>query len=233
MTANQVVSREEWLEARRAHLAKEKAFTKLRDQLSQERRELPWFKVDKAYQFESENGTESLADLFSGRSQLIVYHFMFGPDWEQGCPSCSFWSDTYNGTESHLNHRDTTLVAVSSAKLETLNAYKSRMGWTFKWASSFGSDFNHDYQVTSTPEELERGEAFYNFQHGKNSHEERPGISVFYKSDAGEVFHTYSTYARGLDMLNSVYHHLDLTPKGRDEAGLPWSMAWLRRHDQY
>jgi predicted dithiol-disulfide oxidoreductase (DUF899 family) len=233
MIPNKVVSREEWLEARRAHLAREKEFTKLRDQLSQERRELPMVKVDKTYLFEGPEGIESLADLFDGSSQLLVYHFMFGPDWEEGCPSCSFWADNYNGTDIHLNHRDITLVVVSSAKLDKLNAYKARMGWTFKWVSSFGSDFNHDYQVTSTPEEIEKGEVFYNFGPSDTGSEERPGISIFYKNEAGEIFHTYSCYARGLDMLNGTYHYMDLTPKGRDEAGLPWSMAWLRRHDQY
>ncbi len=233
MKPNKVVAREEWLEARRAHLAKEKEFTKLRDQLSQERRELPWVKVDKAYQFEGPNGRESLASLFDGRSQLLVYHFMYGPDWEEGCPTCSFWADNYNGTDIHLNHRDITLVVVSSAKLDTLNAYKARMGWTFKWVSSFGSDFNHDYQVTSTPEEIEMGDVFYNFGPSNFKGEERPGISIFYKSEAGDIYNTYSCYARGLDMLNSTYHHMDLTPMGRDEAGLPWNMAWLRRHDRY
>ena len=233
MTPPKIVSREEWLAARKAHLAKEKEFTKLRDQLSQERRQLPWVKVDKAYQFEGPDGTESLADLFDGRSQLIIYHFMYGPDWDEGCPSCSFWADNYNGTIVHLNQRDITFVTVSSAQLGKLNAYKERMGWSFKWVSSFGNDFNHDYQVTSTPEEVERGAVIYNFGPSDFTGEERPGLSVFVKDEDGNVFHTYSCYSRGLDMLNSAYHHMDLTPKGRDEANLPWSMAWLRRHDQY
>jgi len=233
MLTKKVVSREKWLEARQAHLKKEKEFTKLRDQLSQERRELPWVKVEKPYLFEGSHGTESLADLFNGRSQLLIYHFMFGPDWEEGCPSCSFWADNFNGTDVHLNHRDITLVVVSSARLEKLNDYKARMGWNFKWVSSLGSDFNHDYQVTSTAEEIKKGRVFYNFRPSETTSEERPGISIFYKDEAGDVFHTYSCYARGLDMLNGAYHYMDLTPKGRDEEGLPWSMAWLRRHDQY
>ena len=233
MLTNQVVSKEAWLEARRTHLAKEKEFTKLRDQLSQERRELPWVKTDQEYLFEGSNGTERLADLFNGRSQLIVYHFMYGDDWEEGCPSCSFWADNFNGIAAHLNHRDITFVAISTAKLNKLNAYKKRMGWTFNWVSSFGSDFNHDYQVTSTPEEIEQGDVFYNFGTSSFNGEERPGISIFYKNEAEEIFHTYSCYARGLDMLNGAYHYMDLTPKGRDEAELPWPMAWLRRHDQY
>ena len=233
MIANQVVSKEEWLQARKAHLTKEKEFTKLRDQLSQERRELPWVKVDKTYQFEGPDGPESLSELFNGRSQLLVYHFMFGVDWEEGCPSCSFWADNYNGTDIHLSHRDITLVVVSTAKLNKLNAYKERMGWSFKWVSAFGSDFNHDYQVTSTPEEIAQSETFYNFEKIKSDSEERQGLTIFYKDEAGDIFHTYSTYGRGMDMLNGAYHHMDLTPKGRDEAELPWTMAWLRRHDQY
>ncbi len=233
MHDHKVVSREEWLVARKKHLAKEKEFTRLRDQLSQERRALPWVKVEKKYVFDGPNGKQTLADLFEGRSQLITYHFMYGPDWEEGCPSCSFWADNFNDVVIHLNHRDINLVAVSRARLETLAAYKRRMGWSFKWVSSYGSDFNYDYRVSFTSDETEKGEMFYNFRIGKFTSEELPGISVFYKNEQGDVFHTYSCYARGLDMLNGAYHYIDLVPKGRDEDALPYSMAWLRRHDQY
>ena len=230
---HKVVSREEWIAARKEHLAEEKEFTRLRDQLSQNRRELPWVKVEKDYLFDGRNGKQTLSDLFDGRSQLIIYHFMYGPDWEEGCPSCSFWADNFNGIDIHLNHRDISLIAVSSARLDTLEAYSKRMGWNFKWVSSFGSDFNQDYQVTFTPDEMEKGEMFYNFRITKFPSEEAPGISVFYMNQQGEVFHTYSCYARGLDMLNGAYHYMDLAPKGRDENDLPFTMAWLRRRDQY
>lgn len=233
MQGHKVVSREEWLLARKEHLAKEKEFTRLRDQLSQERRALPWVRIQKEYVFDGPNGKETLADLFEDRSQLIVYHFMYGPDWAEGCPSCSFWADNFNGIVVHLTHRDITLVAISRAPLGKLEAYKKRMGWNFKWLSSYGTDFNHDYQVSFTPDEMEKGEVFYNFQRRKFPSEEAPGISVFYRNEQGEVFNTYSCYARGLDMLNGAYHYMDLAPKGRDEQGLPHTMAWLRRHDQY
>ena len=233
MNNHKVVTSDEWLAARKEYLQKEKEFTRLRDQLSQQRRELPWVKVDKEYLFDGPDGKESLADLFDGCSQLIVYHFMYGPDWDEGCLSCSFWADNFNGVDIHLNHRDINLIAVSRAKLDTLNAYKKRMGWGFKWVSSFGSDFNHDYQVSFTPEEMEQGEMLYNYDMTKFPSEEAPGISVFYMNQQGEVFHTYSCYARGLDMLNGAYHYMDLAPKGRDEDDLPYTMAWLHRRDQY
>ena len=233
MQNHKVVSREEWLAARREHLLKEKEFTRLRDQLSQNRRELPWVKVEKEYLFNGPHGKETLSNLFNGQSQLIIYHFMYGPDWEEGCPSCSFWADNFNGIIIHLNHRDINLVTVSRAQLDTLEAYKKRMGWSFKWVSSFGSDFNHDYHVSFSSDEMEKGEAFYNFINSKVPSEEMPGISVFYKNKQGDVFHTYSCYARGLDMLNGAYNFMDLVPKGRDEDDLPYTMAWLRRHDQY
>lgn len=233
MDKHKVVSREEWLVARREHLAKEKEFTRLRDQLSRERRELPWGKVEKTYVFDGPNGKESLADLFEGKSQLIVYHFMYGPDWDEGCPSCSFWADNFNRIVIHLNHRDINLVAVSRAKQETLEAYWKRMRWRFKWVSSYGNDFNRDYHVSFTPDEMEKGEMFVNFDIGSFPSDEAPGISVFYRNQSGEIFHTYSCYLRGLDMLNGAYHYMDLTPKGRDEDDLPYTMAWLRRHDQY
>ncbi len=187
-------------------LAKEKEFNRLRDELSAERRALPWERVDKPYVFEGPNGRETLADLFAGRSQLVVYHFMLGPDWEEGCKSCSFWADNLNGIDVHLAHRDVTLLAISSAPLDKINAFKQRMGWSFKWVSSAGCDFNHDYHVTFTPEELEKGDVFYNYAWTKSSVTERPGISVFYKSSDGTIYHTYSTYARGLDMMNGAYH---------------------------
>ena len=233
MQNHKVVSREEWLAVRREHLLKEKEFTRLRDQLSQDRRELPWVKVGKEYLFDGPNGKETLSDLFNGHSQLIVYHFMYGPEWEEGCPSCSFWADNFDGIDIHLNHRDINLVAVSRAQLDTLDAYKKRMGWSFKWVSSIGSDFNHDYHVSFTADEMEKGETFYNFINSKVPSEEMPGISVFCKNQQGDVFHTYSCYARGLDLLNGAYNFMDLVPKGRDEDDLPYTMAWLRRHDQY
>jgi predicted dithiol-disulfide oxidoreductase (DUF899 family) len=233
MQNHKVVSREEWLVARKEHLVKEKEFTRLRDQLSQQRRALPWVRVDKEYIFDGPNGKENLSELFEGRSQLIVYHFMFHPGWEEGCKSCSFWADNFNGITVHLNHRDVTLLAVSKAPLAKLEAFKKRMGWTFKWVSSFGSDFNRGYQVSFTPEEMEKGQVYYNYTMRGFPEEEAPGISVFYKDQDGNIFHTYSCYARGLDMLNGAYHYLDLVPKGRDEDRLSYSMAWLRHHDKY
>lgn len=233
MSMHKIVSEEEWLAARVELLEKEKEFTRLRDQLSSARRALPWVKVDKAYAFDSPEGKESLADLFDGRSQLIVYHFMYGPEWDEGCPSCSFWADNFDGIDVHLAHRDITLIAVSRAPLSILDAYKERMRWRFKWVSSFDSDFNYDYHVSFTPDEIDQGEAIYNYRVGPVSVDELPGVSVFYKDENGDVFHTYSAYARGVDMINGAYHFMDLTPKGRDEDDLPYNMAWLRRHDQY
>lgn len=233
MPSHKVVSREEWLEARKAHLAKEKDFTRLRDELSRQRRELPWVRVEKRYVFDGPGGKETLADLFGGRSQLIVYHFMFGPGWEQGCPSCSFLSDHIDGALVHLAHRDVTLVAVSRAPLSQIEAFKKRMGWRFKWVSSSGSDFNYDYHVSFTKEEMAKGKVYYNYDLGEFDGEEAPGTSVFYKDGTGAIFHTYSSYARGLDMLVGAYNYLDLVPKGRDEAELPWTMAWVRHHDRY
>ena len=232
MPKHSVVSNQEWTKARKALLEKEKALTRQRDELARERRELPWEKVTKDYIFEGPEGTQSLDDLFAGRAQLIVYHFMYGPDWEEGCPSCSFWADNFEGIAIHLAHRDATLVAISRAPYELLAAYRRRMGWTFPWYSSQGSDFNFDYHVSYTREQVDSGEAEYNYRQ-TSVLEELPGISVFYRDEAGDVYHTYSTYSRGLDMLNGAYHFMDLLPKGRDEAELPWTMAWLRRHDQY
>jgi predicted dithiol-disulfide oxidoreductase (DUF899 family) len=226
-----MVSQAEWLEARKALLAKEKAFNRARDALTAERQALPWVKVEKPYVFETAKGTASLADLFDGRSQLLIYHFMYGPDWTEGCKSCSFWADNYNGIDIHLAHRDVTLMAVSRAPLATLEAYKKRMGWTFAWASSLGSDFNADFQVSFDPARPKGDPVYYNYETRGFPMSEAPGISVFVKDAGGAVYHTYSTYARGLDMLNGAYHMLDLVPKGRDEGGR--GMAWLRHRDRY
>jgi predicted dithiol-disulfide oxidoreductase (DUF899 family) len=231
MTTHRIVSHEEWVEARRRHLAREKEFTRLRDQLSQERRELPWEKVDKPYVFEGPKGQESLADLFEGRRQLVVQHFMFDPSWDEGCKSCSFWIDNLDGVRVHLAHRDVTYVAISRAPYPTLEAYRRRMGWQIKWLSSFGNDFNRDYHVTFTPEEMAERRVYYNYATGTFPAPEAPGVSVFYRDDDGAIYHTYSTYSRGLDMLNGAYHLLDLVPRGRDEHGR--GMEWLRHHDAY
>jgi predicted dithiol-disulfide oxidoreductase (DUF899 family) len=233
MTEHRIASKEEWLSDRLDLLKKEKEFTRLRDQLSRQRRELPWEKVDKDYTFETESGVQSLGDLFDGRSQLIVSHFMFGADWEQGCPSCSFWADTYNNVGSHLNQRDISMVVVSKTALDKLLAYRKRMGWTFNWVSSLESNFNNDYQVSFNPEEIEEGEVYYNYHNTTFPVTEAPGMSVFYKDEDGSIYHTYSCYARGLDILNNAYHLMDITPLGRDENDLPFPMAWVKRHDEY
>ena len=227
-----IVSQAEWLAARKGLLAREKEFSKARDQLSAARRALPWVKVDKTYVFDGPNGKQTLPELFDGKSQLLVYHFMLGPGWVQGCPSCSFLADHFDGAVAHLAQRDVTLVVVSRAPLAEIDAYKKRMGWRFKWVSSYGSDFNRDYHVSFSKDEM-AGEVEYNYAMGKFPSEEAPGISAFIKDEAGEVFHTYSAYARGLDILIGTYHFLDFAPKGRDEDGLPWTMAWVRRHDEY
>ena len=232
MSRHAIVSRDEWLVARAQLLEREKAFTRERDALSAARRELPWVRVDKRYTFDSDAGTQTLADLFGACSQLIVYHFMYGPDWDEGCPSCSWWADDYDGIDIHLRHRDISFKTVSRAPLATLQAYKQRMGWRFDWVSSYNSDFNADFHVSFTPEQM-AGEVYYNYRMGSFPADEAPGISVFCRDDSGEVFHTYSCYARGLDMLNGSYHYMDLAPKGRDEDALEWSMQWLRRRDQY
>jgi predicted dithiol-disulfide oxidoreductase (DUF899 family) len=233
ITDHAVVSREEWLSARTALLAKEKEFTQLRDDLSRQRRELPWEKVDKTYIFDGPSGKETLAQLFGKRSQLVVYHFMFSPDWNEGCPHCSFWADNFNGIDVHLNHRDVSFVAISRAPLAKLKAFKKRMGWTFKWVSSGQTDFNYDYQASFTPKEILSGAVFYNYSKTKMDMSDREGVSVFYKEKSGAVFHTYSSYARGIDMLNGAYHFLDLAPKGRDEDRLKFTQEWVRYHDKY
>jgi predicted dithiol-disulfide oxidoreductase (DUF899 family) len=230
---HKVVSRNEWIEARKMLLKKEKDFTLLRDQLSQQLRDLPWVAINKEYVFEGPNGKESLSELFDGKSQLIVYHFMFDPSWDAGCPSCSFWADNFNGIIAHLNQRDVTMIAVSRAPYNELAAYEKRMGWGFKWVSSYDTDFNFDYNVSFTPEEMSKKEGMYNFTRQDPHSPEREGVSVFYKDSAGHVFHTYSAYARGIDMLNVAYHYLDLVPKGRYEAGHEFPQFWVRRHDEY
>jgi predicted dithiol-disulfide oxidoreductase (DUF899 family) len=233
MEPHQVVSHDEWIAARKAHLADEKAFTRARDALSRKRRELPWEKVQKNYAFEGPNGKETLAGLFGGKSQLIVYHFMLGPDWEEGCPSCSLLADHFDGPVVHLAQRDVAFVVVSRAPLDKIEKFKRRMGWHFKWVSSFGTDFNFDYQVSATPEEKAKGVVNYNYAVTEFPSDERPGTSVFGKNAAGEVFHTYSSYGRGLDLLIGAYNFLDISPKGRDEEGLRYGMAWVRHHDKY
>jgi len=232
MTAHPVVSQGAWLAARKALLAKEKSFTRLRDELSAERRALPWVKVETDYAFSGANGKVALSELFAARSQLIVYHFMFHPDWQAGCKSCSFWADNFNAIITHLNQRDVSMVGVSRAPYQQLAAFKQRMGWTFEWVSSEGTTFNRDFAVSFTPDELEQGGNNYNFGTGKFGGPEAPGLSVFTK-DGGAIYRTYSCYARGLDTLNGAYQLLDVVPKGRDEAGLPYPMAWVRLRDEY
>jgi predicted dithiol-disulfide oxidoreductase (DUF899 family) len=232
MNHPEIVSEAEWLVARKDLLAREKQFNLQRDALSAARRNLPWVKVDKEYVFEGPKGMETLADLFEGRSQLIVYHFMFGPGWEEGCKSCSYLADHFDGANWHLPHRDVTLVVVSRAPLSELEPYQKRMGWRFKWVSSHGTDFNFDYHVSFTKREEEENKVYYNYRTGEFMMDELPGLSVFHKDESGDIFHSYSTYARGLDILVGAYNFLDLVPKGRNEN--PEStMDWVRRHDQY
>ena len=230
---SKVVSEAEWLVARRDLLTREKDLTRLRDEVSRHRRELPWVKVEKQYVFDGPNGQETLADLFDDCSQLIVYHFMFGPDWEEGCKSCSYLADHFDGANWHLPHRDVSFSVISRAPLPKLEAYKKRMDWRFKWLSSYGNDFNFDYHVSFTKENEKKNEAYYNYGKGEFITDELPGLSVFSKDENGEVFHTYSTYARGLDILVGAYNFLDLVPKGRDEDQFDFTMEWVRRHDQY
>jgi predicted dithiol-disulfide oxidoreductase (DUF899 family) len=233
MQAHKTVSREEWLEARRALLAKEKELLKAKDALRRETRELPWVKVDENYVFDGPNGKETLSDLFAGRSQLIVKHFMLGPGWKEGCLGCSFGADQVDGSVVHLINHDVMFIAVSRAPYPEIAAYHKRMGWTFKWVSSFGSDFNFDYHVSFTEEDKKADRSFYNFENGPYMFDELPGYSVFYKDEAGDIFHTYSTFARGTEMLGSVYGFLDVTPKGRNEPPGGNLTDWVRRHDEY
>jgi predicted dithiol-disulfide oxidoreductase (DUF899 family) len=228
--AHQVVTHDEWLAARKELLDQEKEFTRRRDELSARRRALPWERVDKEYVFDGPDGEETLADLFAGRSQLIVYHFMFDPEWDEGCKSCSFWADNFDPNIVHLKARDVTMVAVSRAPFEKLAAYRDRMGWSFKWVSSAGTEFNFDYGASFTPDEADR--PVYNYGTLPPNISEREGLSVFYRDGSGAVFHTYSAYARGIDMVNAAYHYLDLVPKGRDEEA-ERAQSWVRRHDEY
>jgi predicted dithiol-disulfide oxidoreductase (DUF899 family) len=231
---HQVVSPKTWLAARVAFLKKEKKFTRLRDELNRARRRLPWVKVDKEYTFDTPAGPRTLAELFDGQRQLIIYQFMFGPDWPEGCAGCSFWADNFNGLRPHLRARDTNLIAVSRTSLKKIAAFQKRMGWGFPWVSSLKTDYNYDFQASARPEEMQSGRVVYNYQTRKPFADgEFPGISVFYK-DGRDIYHTYSTYGRGLDMLNTGYHYLDLTPKGRDEDPA-WDnpAQWFRLHDEY
>jgi len=228
-----VVARDQWLAERKTLLAREKELTGLRDEIAGERRALPWVRIDKDYAFDAPEGRRTLADLFEGRRQLLVQHFMLGPGWNEGCPSCSFMADHSDGMSVHLQHRDVTPLAISRAPLAEIERFRQRMGWRFRWVSSYGSDFNHDFGVSFTPEERSRGEVRYNYATRPFLSEELPGISVFYKDDAGNVFHTYSTYGRGVEAMMGTYVLLDLTPKGRDEDEVPNKMEWVRHHDRY
>jgi predicted dithiol-disulfide oxidoreductase (DUF899 family) len=230
---HKVATRAEWLVARKALLAKEKEWTRLRDRLSAERRALPWVKVDKAYVFDGPDGKVALADLFAGRSQLIVYHFMFGPGWPEGCKSCSFLADHFDGGAAHLANRDVTLAVVSRAPFAEIAAFKQRMGWKFPWVSSFGNEFNRDFHVSFTAAEVAKGKLDYNYGLNEFPSPEAPGASVFYRGADGTIFHTYSSYARGLEPLIGAYSLLDLVPKGRDEGNLSYGMEWVRHHDRY
>lgn len=233
METHNIVTHDEWTAARKAYLTEEKAFTRARDALSKKRRELPWEKVEKTYVFDTPEGKRSLAELFGNKSQLIIYHFMLGPGWEAGCPSCSLIADHFDGAAVHLAQRDISLVMVSRAPLPEIERFKARMGWKFPWVSSFAGDFNFDYHVSASPNDKAGGEVEYNYEMTTFPNEERPGASVFLKDAGGLVFHTYSTYGRGLDILIGAYNLIDLVPKGRDEDGLKFSMAWVRHHDHY
>lgn len=230
---HKVVTQSEWQKARIALLKKEKKMTRLRDELAVERRALPWVKIEKEYAFDAPEGKVTLADLFKGRSQLVIYHFMFGPEWKEGCPSCSFVSDHIDGTLVHLSNRDVSVAVVSRAPLTKIVAFKNRMGWKFNWVSSFDSDFNTDFNVSFTKTKKAEGTVFYNYTRQKFPSEEAPGVSVFYKDAAGNIFHTYSTYGRGVEALIGTYTILDMAPKGRDEDHLQFGMQWVRHHDHY
>jgi len=233
MQQPRIATRAEWLAARTELLIKEKAMTRARDALSAERRQLPMVAVEKTYAFDTATGRKTLGDLFDGRSQLMVYHFMMGPDWSEGCSSCSLLADHIDGSVIHLAHRDVTLLAVSRAPLANIDAFRRRMGWKFTWVSSLQSDFNRDYAVSFSADEIASGRPLYNFGSIPFPIDEAPGLSVFYKAPSGDVFHTYSTYARGGEALIGVYQYLDFAPKGRDEDGLAFSMSWVRHHDRY
>jgi predicted dithiol-disulfide oxidoreductase (DUF899 family) len=231
MTAHSITSRNEWLAARKELLQAEKHFTRLRDELSARRRALPWVRIDKTYTFDTSRGKETLSQLFGDRNQLVVYHFMFGPDWEVGCKSCAFWADSFDGIVAHLRQRDVSFAAISRASLGKLQAFARRLGWSFEWASALESDFNFDFGVSFGADAV--GRADYNYRPLQNAMSELPGISVFAKDEHGALFHTYSTYGRGLDLLNTAYNYLDLVPKGRDEDELPGTMTWVKLRDLY
>ncbi len=232
-TPHPVVSRDRWIADRKALLAQEKELTQLRDRIAAERRALPWVRLDKDYVFDTVDGPRRLADLFQGRRQLLVQHFMLGPGWEQGCKSCSFMADHLDGIAIHLAHRDIALLAVSRAPLAEIRRFRERMGWQFPWVSAHGNDFNRDFHVSFAPEDRQDGAVYYNFHMTPFPQEEAPGISIFYKDDAGEVFHTYSTFGRGVEVMMGAYGLIDLTPKGRDEQGMAYGMEWVRHHDRY
>lgn len=230
---HQIVSREDWIRARIELMEQEKAATRLRDDIAEKRRALPWVRLEKDYRLSDARGETPLSDIFGGKSQLIVYHFMFGQDWEEGCPSCSFWADNFENNHVHLRARDVAFITVSTAPPSRLERYKKRMGWTFLWYSDGDSGFNADFGVTFSQAEIEKGNKLYNFDTQAFPFAEAPGVSVFYKDEDGAIFHTYSAYSRGLDLLNAAYQYLDIVPKGRDEAGLSNPQAWVRRHDSY
>ena len=233
LTNYPIVTREQWLAERRKLLAREKELTRFRDEIASERRNLPWMRVEKNYVFDAPEGRRTLADLFEGRRQLLVQHFMFAPGWEQGCPSCSFMADHSDGMNVHLANRNVTLMAVSRAPLADIERFRLRMGWHFRWVSSHASDFNYDFGVSFAPEERAKGMVYYNYGMQSFPGEEAPGISVFYRDDSGAIFHTYSTYGRGVEVMMGTYDMLDLTPMGRDEEDGPYKMRWVRHHDRY
>jgi predicted dithiol-disulfide oxidoreductase (DUF899 family) len=230
---HEIVSREDWIKARKALLRTEKEFTHMRERLAEERRALPWEKVEKQYIFDSPNGKETLADLFADKSQLVVYQFMYAPEWDEGCPHCSFWADHYDAMLPHLKQRDVSFVVISRAPLEKIERFQKRMGWHFKWVSSGQTDYNYDFQASFRQEDIDRKTVFYNYQTGNMPMTDREGISVFYKDEVGAIFHTYSTYARGIDPVNPTYQFLDLVPKGRDENNAKNPQYWVRHHDRY
>jgi predicted dithiol-disulfide oxidoreductase (DUF899 family) len=232
LKGHRVVSHDAWIAERKELLKKEKKFSRLREELAAERRALPWEKVEKPYLFEGPEGKKSLSDLFGKRSQLAVYQFMFAPDWEEGCPHCSFWADHYDGMGSHLSQRDVSFVVISRAPLSKIEAFRKRMGWRFPWLSSGSTDYNYDFQASFRPEDIAKGTLTYNYEEVPMDMTDREGISVFYRDSGGAIYHTYSTYARGIDMVNTTYQFLDLVPKGRDEN--PESpQDWVRFHDRY
>lgn len=233
MSQHKIVSQVEWIEARKELLAREKEFSKQRDELTTLRQQLPWRKIENEYEFDGTSGKKRLSQLFGPCSQLLIYHFMFGPDWDDGCRICSMLGDHYDPLVIHLKARDVSFVTISRAPIEKLEAYKKRMGWSFEWLSSLRNRFNQDFGVSFTQQEMDEGQMNYNYRLGRFPSTECPGISSFYRDEVGEVFHTYSAYARGLENFLGIYNFLDITPKGRDEDSLPYGMAWVRHHDRY